>query len=238
MQSAQKRPDIPEARNRTLRHITNGRGKHVRSDRQDEVTREESLKLVQTLFPSSSEAPPRAVVFAGIQSANNCGWICAHAAETLACQKRGSVCLVDANLSSPSLPQVFGVGNHYGLTDALYNSGSIRDFAKVVLPGFLWLLSCGSLTADAAGILKSDAMRLRIAELRREFDYVLIHCPPLNRYADALAVAQLTDGVVLVLDVASTPREQAVKVTENLRAAHIKILGALLNERKFPVARP
>jgi len=138
-------------------------------------------------------------------------------------------------LRSPVLPDLFGVGNHYGLTDALAKKAPIREFAKVVRSDNLWLLSCGSLSAESAGLLNSDMMRLRVAELRKEFDYVLIDSPPLNSFADGVAVGQLADGLVLVLGANSTRREAATKVTENLRAAQIRVLGAVLNKRTFPI---
>jgi Mrp family chromosome partitioning ATPase len=64
---------------------------------------------------------------------------------------------------------------------------------------------------------------------------VLIDAPPLTRYSDAIALGQLTDGFVLVLEANSTRREAALKVSENLRAAHIQVLGAVLNKRTFPI---
>jgi protein-tyrosine kinase len=204
-------------------------------NQQDAVTREESLKLVQSVFLSRIETPARAVVFAGIDSGNGCSWICAQAADTLAGQRLGSVCLVDANLRSPSLPELFGVTNHYGLTDSLSKRGSIRDFAKLVRSDNLWLLSCGSLGTESSGLLNSETMKTRVSELRKEFDYVLIDSPPLNTYSDGIALAQVADGLVLVLEANSTRREPAVKVAENLRAAQIKILGAVLNKRTFPI---
>ena len=237
MQEARIRLDIREAPSRAPQNKTNENGKGVRFNWQDEVAREESLKLVKSLFPSSGETSPRVVTFAGIDFGSSSSWICGYAAETLACQKRRSVCLVDANLGSPSLPELFGVSSHYGLTDALSKGGPIRDFAKVVRSDNLWLLSCGSLAAESAGILNSDVMRPRVAELRKEFDYVLIDSPPLSICADGVAIGPLTDGLVLVLEANSTRREAAAKVTKNLRAAQIKILGAVLNKRTFPISR-
>jgi Mrp family chromosome partitioning ATPase len=133
------------------------------------------------------------------------------------------------------LPDLLGVSNHYGLTDALSKNGSIRDFAKVVRSDNLWLLSCGSRPAQSAGLLNSETMKARVSELREEFDYVLVDSPPLNMYADGVALAQLADGLVLVLEANSTRREAALKVAENLRAAQINILGAVLNKRTFPI---
>jgi protein-tyrosine kinase len=214
---------------------TNGNGLGIHLSSEDKLTREESFKLVQSIFLLRGETAPRVVVFAGVDAGNGCSWTCARVAETLAGQKLGKVCLVDGNLRSPSLPAMFGVSNHYGLTDALAKAGSIRDFVKVLRSDNLWLLSCGSLTAGSPNLLNSDGMKLRMAELREEFDYVLIDSPPLNTYADGVAIGQLADGLVLVLEAGSTRREAALKVTESLRAAQISILGAVLNKRTFPI---
>jgi protein-tyrosine kinase len=201
----------------------------------EEVSREETTKLVQNIFLLRREESPRVVAFAGIDSGNGCSCICAQVAEILASQRIGSVCLVDANLRSPSLPELFGVSNHFGLTDALSKNGPIRDFTKVVRSDNLWLLSSGSLAAGSPNLLNSETMKERAAELRKEFDYVLIDLPPMNTCSDGVAVGQLADGLVLVLEANSTRRGAAVKVTEDLRAAQIRILAAVLNRRTFPI---
>jgi Mrp family chromosome partitioning ATPase len=200
----------------------------------DKVTREESLKLVQNIFLLRDEASPRAVVFAGIESGSASTPICANGAITLASQKIGTVCLVDANLLGPSVPEYFGVSNHYGLTDALSKNGAIRDFTKVIGPDNLSLLSCGSLAGDSLSFLSSDAMKARIAELRRDFDYVLIDCPPLHASSESVTIAKMTDGIVLVLEATATRREAASRVVETLRTAQIKILGAVLSRGTNP----
>jgi capsular exopolysaccharide synthesis family protein len=205
---------------------------------QDEITREETLKLVQSIFLSRSGRSSKTVVFASIDSGNGCSRICAQAAEALANQKRGSVCLVDANLRSPMLPDFFTVSNHYGLTDALSKKGSILDFVKSIgTSNNLWLLSCGSLASASSGLFNSETMKARVSELRQQFEYVLIDSPPLNNYADGVAIGQLADGVILILEANVTRREAALKITENLRTAHIPILGAVLNKRTFPIPK-
>jgi capsular exopolysaccharide synthesis family protein len=174
-------------------------------------------------------------VFAGIDHGNGCSRICVSVAETLAKNIRGSVCLVEANLRSPALPEMFGATNHHGLTDALLQDGPIRSFAKLVRGENLWLLSSGALAADSARLLNSERLKTRFAELRKEFDFVLIDAPPLTPYSDALAFGQLTDGFVLVVEANATRREAALQVSENLRAANVRILGAVLNQRTFPI---
>jgi Mrp family chromosome partitioning ATPase len=200
----------------------------------DDLAQEETLKLVQRVFLVQTGVAPRLVLFAGIDSGNGCSRICVRAAETLAANVPGRVCLVDANLRSPSLPEFFGITNHHGLTDALLQDGPILTFAKQVRTN-LWLLSCGSLASDSANLLNSDKLKMRLAELRKEFEYVLIDAPPLSQYADAIALGRMTDGLVFVLEANSTRREAAIQVMDNLRAAQVPVLGAVLNKRTYPI---
>jgi capsular exopolysaccharide synthesis family protein len=243
MQDARIMAGLPEAaeakaRPATISDITHEAVNSTHLDWRDEIAREETLKLVQNLFLSRNEGSSKAVVFASVDSGSGCSRICAQVAEALAGQKRGSVCLVDANLRSPVLPDLFTVSNHYGLTDALSNKGSIRDFVKLIgTSNNLWLLSSGSLASNSSVLLNSETMRARVAELRQQFDYVLIDSPPLNSYADSVAIGQLADGVVLVLEANVTRREAAIKTTETLRVSGIRILGAVLNKRTFPIPK-
>jgi Mrp family chromosome partitioning ATPase len=197
--------------------------------------REESLKLVQRLFLTSGQTPPKAVMFAAIDSGNGCSCTCATTARLLAENVSGSVCLVEGNFRTPSLPGLFAGTNHYGLADSLRQQGAIRSFAKRTEGENLWLLSSGSHADDSLNLLSCDRMKERMLELRSEFSFVLIDAPPLNAYADALMLGRLVDGVVLVLEANATRREVALRIAERLRTAKIQVLAAVLNKRTFPI---
>lgn len=201
----------------------------------DQVAREESLRLVQRIFLLQAQNAPRIVVFAGINHGNGCSRICAHAAESLESHGRGAVCLVEANLRSPSLPRIFGTSNHHGLTDSLLSDAPIREFAKPLHTDRFWLLSSGSLGGDSHGLLNSGRLKERFEELRREFHYVLVDAPPLSHYSDAVVLGKIADGLVLVVEANTTRREAALGISEHLRAAHVNVLGAVLNKRTFPI---
>jgi polysaccharide biosynthesis transport protein len=219
----------------TVKPETNNRRLHETRLNFDQLACEEALRLVQRVFLLQTQNPPHVVVFAAIDRGSGCSAICARVAGTLAKNIRGSVCVVEANFRSPSLPELFGTSNHFGLTDSLLRDDPIRSFAKPVRTENLWLLSCGSLAADSPTLLNSDRIKARFQELRQEFDYILIDAPPLNRYTDAVALGQLADGLVMVLEANSTRREAAMRVTENLGAAQVRVLGAVLNKRTFPI---
>jgi Mrp family chromosome partitioning ATPase len=197
--------------------------------------REELTKLTQRVFLSSGVDSARVVVFTASESGNGCSSICACAAELLAAQVNGPVCLVDANLRQPGLHQQFGVENHYGFADALQGTEPILHFARTMSRQNLWLVSCGSAPEAALPLLNTDRMRKRIAELRASADYVLIDASAMNVSNDAATLAAVADGLVIVLKANSTRRETMRKTVHDLQAARIRVLGAVLNQRTFPI---
>jgi Mrp family chromosome partitioning ATPase len=208
--------------------------KHPRLE-MEEKQRDEIMKCVQHVFLMERTEAPRTVVLTGIESGTGCTWICCRAAQILASQVKGPVCVVDANLRSPGLHQYFGVDNHYGLSDALRGTESIRDFVCPLGGGNLWLLSCGSNATDSHTRLISDPMRLRLAELREYFEYVLIDAPALSLGIDGIALGRAAEGVVLVLKANASRRDAARKAVLDLQSAGARILGAVLNQRSFPI---
>jgi len=164
-------------------------GKPNRNNRLDDNL---TLRLVQQIFLQQTEESPRMVVFAGIDHGNGCSQIATSVAETLAGNAPGAVCLVEANFRSPALSAILGTNNYHGLTDALLEEGPIRSFIKPVCDGRLWLLSSGPLGADSPNLLTSERMRARCLELRQAFDFVIVDAPPMTRYADAIALGQLS----------------------------------------------
>lgn len=198
-------------------------------------SREERMRLVQKLFILPGQNSPRMVLFCDVEAGNGSSTICALVAESLAAQVKAAVCLVDANLRAPYLHQRFRVKGHRGLTDAVLDSGSVRKFAQHLNGSGLWVMNHGVAEVDPHTLLNSDQFQSRIAELRAEFDYVLLDGPPVNLYVDSTLLGKMAEGVVLVLEANATRREAARKARQSLESAGVRVYGAVLNKRTFPV---
>lgn len=194
---------------------------------------DEVMKLVQSLFilPAGTQTP-EVIAFCGVEKSVGCSWVCANASQMLAAQKLGTVCAVDANFHSPSLHHHFRVGNRSGFAEALKSTGSVSEFVRRTSRPNLWLMTSGCLGSEP---LNSARLRTRIAELRDEFDFVLIDISAILSYGDATLLAHMTDGAVLVVGSNMTRRESARMAKESLEAASVPILGAVLNKRLFPI---
>ena len=196
---------------------------------------EEVNKLVHRVFALRDTPGPRVVVFTGVRNGDGCAGICAKAAQALAARATGTVCVVDANFRSPSLHKFFNVSDLEGFADGILHSGAIRTLASRVAASNLWLLPCGSGGVSQATLATADHLTLRIKELREEFDYVLMNLPAADRYSDAAVLGRLADGVILVVEANSTSREVIQKIKQDLDAAEVRLLGAVLNNRTLPI---
>lgn len=198
------------------------------------LSRAELIKLVQRIFLLDHDGR-KIVVFTAVENSTGCTSICAGAAEAIAAQVDGPVCVVDANVRRPALHLYFGTENLRGLTDAVFKQGSIREFVQKLPGGNLWLLPCGSMASQLSAVLKTEHLQARISELRNEFAYILIDSPAVSEYTDAILLGRLADGAVLVLESNATRREVARIAKEDLEAARVRVLGAVLNKRTFPI---
>jgi len=200
-----------------------------------ENARGEITKLVHRLFQIPGAEAPQMVVFTGTEAGNGCSWLCARAAELLATQVNGSVCLLDCNFRRPGLERQFGLENHYGLSEALSQSEGIRRYLRPLSRSNFWLLSCGSPVDNGQTLLGSDRMRMRLQELRAEFEYIIVDTAPLDAGTDGIVLGGLSDGVVLVLKANSSRRDTASKAMHEFRTANVPIRGVVLNRRTFPI---
>jgi protein-tyrosine kinase len=200
-----------------------------------ELAHQEVVKLAQRVFLlSGNGTAPRAVMFCGIEHGCGTSWICAQVARAVAAQGTKTICAVDANLRSPALHLQLRVPNRRGLADAVRRAGPIRDFLEPVPGGKLWVLPVG-LDPGPGLLLASEHLRERVTELRAEFDYLIFDAPPVSLSGDAALLGRLLDGVVVVVGAHSTRRETAREAKESLDAAHVRLLGTVLNNRTFPI---
>ena len=186
-----------------------------------EQAQNELVKLVQRVFMFPNSGAPRLVVFSSIDKRSGSSEICFGVGDVLAAQVSGSVCMVDANLRSPSLHELLGIGRSPGLTDAMISLDPIKDFAVPIARGNLWLMPPGSSAGEATGLFASDRWCSRLAELKEEFDYVLIDAPSASMYMDPILLGQKADGVILIVEANSTRRETTRMAKQTFEGAGI-----------------
>jgi capsular exopolysaccharide synthesis family protein len=145
------------------------------------------------------------------------------------------VLLIDGDLRRGTLHRLLGAQQAPGLSDVL--RGTHRPDAVLqeleldggVAPA-LHLIAAGSAARSPAELLGSEAMRGLLAEVRGQYDRIVIDSPALQSAADGMVIAGLADSVLLVLRAGTTDRGVAQQAATRLRRMHVPVGGIILND--------
>jgi hypothetical protein len=96
----------------------------------------------------------------------------------------------------------------------------------------LWLVPA---LAEEGDSIPDSKWHAHLCDVRREFEYSVVEGPPAGASNEAMAMAQLADGIVLVLSARHTRRATARNIKERLELAQVRLLGAVLSDRAFPI---
>ena len=141
------------------------------------------------------------------------------------------VALVDADLRVARLSAAMTPDDVTwpGLADVLSGSVALGQALHRRSSHPLHLLPAGAAPARPGDPLGSRAFNVAIAELAARHDVVVIDTPALGQVADALDVAPLCHGVVLVARDGRTGRDDLRAAADSVRAVNGFLLGVVVN---------
>jgi len=142
------------------------------------------------------------------------------------------VWLVEGDLRKPALDDVWAFRDVYqdapaGLAGYLSEGVPVDQVLVRTAAENLWFLPAGMLPPNPAELLGSARMRAFLEEHADSVDVMIIDAPPVLPVTDAAVVAPFVDGVLLVVNVGTTPREAAAKARQQLEAVGAQVLGVV-----------
>ena len=113
------------------------------------------------------------------------------------------VLLIGCDMRRPSMSKKLPVQQTPGLSDFLAGLAGAENLIQVCgLKGHeraFHVIAAGRTPPNPVELLSSARMEKMITTLRSSYDYILLDLPPVGEVSDALAVARLTDGMLLVV---------------------------------------
>ena len=183
-----------------------------------------------TRYPDGSI---KTILFTGTTHGDGSSTTAINFATTLARDCKLKVLLVDVNLRTPSLHEVFKIDKTSGLSDLLTNSGQMASPVRKVGPGNLYVLPCGGDHSGPVSLFESGRFEQFLKTMRESFDYVILDAPPVPAFSESRVICGKVDGVILVVKSGKTRHQVALRVKKELQEAGGKILGVVLNKRRF-----
>lgn len=189
----------------------------------------EAFKITRTNVEFSSiDQPLRSLIVTSSNQAEGKTGVIANLAITYA-QIGRRVLLIDADLRRPAVHRMFGLSNRRGLTNTLLGGGSAVDFIQPTLTENLYILTSGPIPPNPAEMLMSESMNKLLAEVKPEFDLILIDCPPIGAVTDAAIMATKADGVLFVVRTGKVDKHQLQRSAALLKQVKARVLGYVLN---------
>ena len=137
------------------------------------------------------------------------------------------VVLVDLDFRKPRVHRAFKLENTNGISDYMIDKINKESLIKETEYANVSVITRGSEVQNPTSILTSAKLENLIAELRQEFDFVLLDCPPVLLISDYIHIARLSDGVIFNIAFASTKKAQVRDAIALLRNNNISIIGAV-----------
>ncbi|HSZ64356.1 MAG TPA: polysaccharide biosynthesis tyrosine autokinase [Terriglobales bacterium] len=190
----------------------------------------ESYRALRTsLLLSNLGAPPKVIMVTSARPQEGKTTTSINTAIVLA-QKGVRVLLIDADLRRPSVHKTLGMGPRSGLSNVLTGSATTQQTitTSTILPN-LFIMPAGTPPPNPAELLASLNMRTLIAELRGQYDHIVIDTPPTLSVTDAVVLSPSADATILVIRSGQTTKQALRRARDVLMQVNAHVAGVLLN---------
>jgi capsular exopolysaccharide synthesis family protein len=198
----------------------------LRTRRSQLTTSVETGRIV--LGFSNGGAVPKVVLITSAISGEGKSTVARLLATSSALSGRRTV-LVECDLHRGFLSEKLG-RNRSGLAQVLDGEADIATVTAQDPATGLFMIPAGLASKSPADLLSSQAMQDLVAQLRLQYDCVVMDASPLLPVVDALALAPIADKIVMIVEWGRTSRTNVFEALKTLRYAGHSIGGIILNK--------
>ena len=143
------------------------------------------------------------------------------------------VLIVDADLRKPVQNKIFQLDNHKGLTNLLVEDLEPSDLIRPTILEGLDILTTGPIPPNPSELLASQRMKELLDFFSEKYQIVLVDTPPAIAVTDAVVLATLVDGAILVIRGGMSRIEMVRDAKAVLDKTGVRIIGTVLNGVKM-----
>jgi protein-tyrosine kinase len=189
---------------------------------------EEFRTLRSQLYQVREKQPLRRILITSSVAKEGKSFVAANLALVIGLQPGCRVLLIDGDLRSPSLHSTLGALATPGLTE--YVLGETEEFGIIQSAQIknLFFIASGRSVSGQAEILSSSRLKFLLDRLEPIFDWIIIDSPAAVATSDSGLIANVCDGILIVVRSNSTPFDVVRKA--RLKLPDERLLGVVLNE--------
>ena len=188
---------------------------------------EQFRTLRSRLYQLRSNQPLRTVLITSSVPAEGKTFVTNNLAQAIVRQPDRRALIIDADLRCARLHIPLGAPAAPGLTDYLRGEVDEVSIIQHGMEGNLCFIPGGNEVTNPSELLSNGQLKKLLDRLAPVFDWVLLDSPPCVPVADASILADICDGVLLVVKAGSTPSEVAQRACQELSGRNV--VGVVLN---------
>jgi len=155
-------------------------------------------------------------------------FIACNLAQVIVRQPDRRVLLIDGDMRCPRLHFALGAPKGPGLTEYLRGEARLEEIVQHGGHENLCFIAAGAEVSNPGELAASHGLKKLLQIVSPMFDWIIIDTPPVLPVSDAQVMADLADGVLLVVRAAATNFEDAQKASREFRNKNL--LGVVLNQ--------
>jgi capsular exopolysaccharide synthesis family protein len=175
----------------------------------------ESFRTVRVNLQYVAAGPNRRVIgFTSSTSGEGKTFCCTNLAAELALSGKRTI-LIETDMRKPTMAGYFGFDSRaVGLSSYLNGDCSLAEAIQQPDVPNMSVLAAGPIPENALELLEMPRLATLIAQLRQEYDYVVIDAPPLGLVSEYYILNQYTDVTIFVVRHRYTQRAMLSQVQE------------------------
>lgn len=192
----------------------------------------EAYKLLRTKlqFSFAGDSQCRAISLTSALSSEGKSLTGINIAHSLACLGK-RVILLDCDMRRPVIAGKLALREQPGLSSYLTGQAELTELIQPcdLDGGTFHVLPAGQNPPNPSELLSSDRMRQALEALREQYDYIIMDCPPVGEFSDAMNLAHMVDGTLLVVRENVCDRRALADAVGQFDYIHAKVLGFVVN---------
>ncbi len=136
--------------------------------------------------------------------------------------------LIECDLKRPTfLSNYLDTTPEHDFVDVINGETDLKSAMIQIEGSKLYVLPTTQPIKYSSELLNSNRLKTILGQLKAEYDFVLLDCPPIMPLADVNIISRIVDGVIMVVRSGKTPRDVVKKAVSSISGANI--VGIVLN---------
>jgi protein-tyrosine kinase len=179
---------------------------------------------------------PSVLAFTSCHTGEGVSTVATSFALTVAEDRERFVLLVDCNIRDPWLHTLLQAERYPGLVEALTTESDL-PWPVHRIGQRLDVLFAGKEMPKPWRFFGGSEFSNFLREAKKNYDMVILDCPPMMDFAGSLVLPAKADATVLVLEAERTRRESAQRAQRAIVHSGGRILGVVLNKRRYHIPK-